>query len=339
MMKTVHLRRSQILLTVLFTGGFALLYAIAGVTRKFLLFPLIAIPQAAGMVLLGRTYEHNLPLVQHGSGLPEQLQVLGWGATAALTASYVFFVVFFSREGERYFRAHTEITLARELHQALVPEIQRTIGNFEIYGASVPSGEVGGDLVDLVQYGDDWTAYVADVSGHGVAPGVLMAMFKASVRTCVNECDASVLLATVHQALYPLKTSNMFLTAGVLEARADRLRLSLAGHPPLLHFQRQTNRVTEYGSEDLPLGILPQQTFASRSIEIGRGDVLVLLTDGITEVSDSSGTELGVDAIKSSLPRWADLPLPKIFSNARELALQFGKQLDDQTMLLVRRSA
>jgi hypothetical protein len=53
-----------------------------------------------------------------------QLRLLGWGGVVMLTAGYVFFLLFFSREGERFFRTHTEITLARELHQALVPEIQ-----------------------------------------------------------------------------------------------------------------------------------------------------------------------------------------------------------------------
>jgi hypothetical protein len=47
---------------------------------------------------------------------------------------------------------------------------------------------------------------------------------------------------------------------------------------------------------------------------------------------------LGIDPIKTGLREWAELPLPDIFRNLRDLALQFGKQEDDQTMLLVRRS-
>lgn len=98
-------------------------------------------------------------------------------------------------------------------------------------------------MVDLVSLGSEWTAYVADVSGHGVAPGVLMAMFKASVRSRILAgYDEAGLLAGVHQTLYPLKTSNMFLTAGFLQARAGRLMLSLAGHPALLHFSAGLGR-------------------------------------------------------------------------------------------------
>jgi serine phosphatase RsbU (regulator of sigma subunit) len=59
--------------------------------------------------------------------------------------------------------------LAAEIHHILVPAIDTKIGEFEFYGRSVPSGEAGGDLIDVFQNDHGWIAYVADVSGHGVA--------------------------------------------------------------------------------------------------------------------------------------------------------------------------
>jgi serine phosphatase RsbU (regulator of sigma subunit) len=47
---------------------------------------------------------------------------------------------------------------------------------------SLPSGEVGGDLIDVFQNNRGWIAYIADVSGHGVAPGVVMGMVKSAGR-------------------------------------------------------------------------------------------------------------------------------------------------------------
>jgi sigma-B regulation protein RsbU (phosphoserine phosphatase) len=339
MMRTVRLPLMQVLLSVLLSGGFAALFAIAALYKKYIVMPVIFAVQTAGFAFVGNAYQNDVILAAKNSEIHNQLQWLGLGGILTLAAGYTLFLTFFSREGERFFRTHAEITLARELHQALVPEIHQTIGSFEIYGASVPSGEVGGDLVDLVTDGDQWTAYVADVSGHGIAPGVLMAMFKASVRSRILAgCGSDGLLTGVHQTLYPLKTSNMFVTAGFLQAHAEHLTLSLAGHPALVRLQRQSGEIREYPPADLPMGILPEQTFSSRQIECQPGDLLLLLTDGITEAANSSGTELGIDAVKSGLRQWADLPLPEVFRNLRQLALDFGKQQDDQTMLLVRRS-
>ena len=64
-----------------------------------------------------------------------------------------------------------------------MPPIARRIGSFEFCGISIPSGEVGGDLIDLVESNGHWIGYVADVSGHGVGAGLLMGMAKSSART------------------------------------------------------------------------------------------------------------------------------------------------------------
>jgi len=338
MMRTYRLGWIEVSSVVFLSGGVAVLYAVVAVKRKYVLMPLIAAAQIAAFTWLAHVFAHAAGAVLAESPLQSQLQFLGLGGILALSAGYALFLVFFSREGVRYFAAHTEIALARELHQALVPEILRRIGPYEIYGASIPSGEVGGDLVDLVEGNNEWIAYVADVSGHGVSPGVLMAMFKATVRSRIlTGNDGIGLLEGVHQTLYPLKTNNMFVTAGFLQAQGERIELSLAGHPALLHFQRSTGSVCEYPPQDLPLGILPVQSFSAQTIDCRQGDILLLLTDGITEVAGQNEAELGAEPIKSGLQQWAGLPLPEVFRNIRELALGFGKQLDDQTMLLVRR--
>jgi hypothetical protein len=326
------------LVVVVYWGCAAVSLAAAALRHNYGLLVAFVILNAVVALLLNRMIVRGPIGADTISQLQSQHKLLGETGVITLAAAYSFFMFFFAREGTRYFRAHTEIELARELHQALVPAIQRHIGDFEIFGASIPSGEVGGDLVDLFEIGEDWTAYVADVSGHGVSPGVLMAMFKATVHArMLAGCDGANLLQAIHETLYPLKTSNMFVTAGFLQAHKDRLTLSLAGHPALLHFRRDSGDVCEYSAEDLPLGILPEQSFSARDIQCNAGDILLLLTDGITEVYNKHGEELGADPIKAELCRSADLPLPELFRSIRELSLRFGKQQDDQTMLFVRR--
>jgi hypothetical protein len=337
MMTTARVTPMEAFLHALLSGGCAVLYALAAARRKFAYMPLIAILQFGAFAVLGWFYRNRPIMADAKSGLPQQLRLLGIAGICTLVAGYILFIVFSSREGIRYFRTHAEVVLAQEIHRALVPEIHKTIGAFEIYGISIPSGEVGGDLVDVAEAGAAWTAYVADVSGHGVAPGVLMAMFKTAVRSQILAgCDASQLLEGVHRALFPLKTGNMFVTAGFVHFHADHLTLSLAGHPPLLHRKASASEICEYLAQDLPVGILPEQNFLSRTLDCAPGDILLLLTDGLTEVFNASGGEMGVEPIQGALQEGADLPLPELFTKIREMALRFGKQQDDQTMLLIR---
>lgn len=163
-----------------------------------------------------------------------------------------------------------------------------------------------------------------------------MAMFKTAVRTRADGTSSPKLLEEVHRALYPLKTANMFVTVGVLQCAGKHFMLSLAGHPPLLHYEKRMGTVREYPALDLPLGILPEQTFNSSAVECESGDLLVLLTDGMTEVFDKNGAEMGVEPIKAVLVKSATLPLPELFTVLRQQALNFGHQDDDQTVLIVR---
>lgn len=338
LMQTTELRAVQILLLVLVSGGCAVGYAAAAVRRKYIYFFIIGFTQAGALFLLAWISRDAKSLVDPHSTIQAQLALLGIGATFTLIIGYVLFLAFFSREGTRYFRVQTEVELAAEIHRTLVPVIHKTIGSFEIYGASLPSGQVGGDLVDVAEEGDTWIGYVADVSGHGVSSGVLMAMFKTAVRARgVGDPSSSVLLGKINLTLVPLTMPNMFVTAALLEChKGSQLSASIAGHPPLLHYCKSTRTVNELPSQSLPLGIFPAVTFAADRLTHAPGDVFVLLTDGFTEVFDAKGNELGVEPIKSALRGHADEPLPQLFQQLRQVALRFGRQEDDQTMLLVR---
>lgn len=334
--ETVYLPPLQIFLTIIISGGFAIGYAAVSVWQRYWVIPFLGVAEGVVFALVGNHYYANQQLIASGSPLHHQVQVLGWIGMASTITGYVLFTVFFARQGARYFRAHNEIAMAAEIHRALVPPIHKKLGSFEVYGISVPSGEVGGDLVDVAEEGKSWIGYVADVSGHGVSAGLLMAMFKTAVRTRAGDLSSGDLLAEVHSALYPLKTANMFATVGVLQWTGETFNLALAGHPPLLHYVHSKGEVREYPPLDLPLGILPEETFRSEQVVCQAGDVLLLLTDGLTEVFDKSGKEMGIEPVKDELKKSATQDLDKLFAGIRKVALNFGKQTDDQTMLIVR---
>jgi serine phosphatase RsbU (regulator of sigma subunit) len=327
-------------LTVTIYGGFAVGYAALWITRRFWLIPVWALLQAAAVTLVANIFRPGI--IENRQELDHQLVVLGAGAILAVVIAYIAFINFIRREGSRFFRMQTEIELAQEIHRSLVPTFERKLPGYEIFGASIPSGEVGGDLVDIAESSNDSIAYIADISGHGVASGVLMAMFKTAIRSGLDaESSPGGLLERVHRTLHPLKMPNMFATAAVLKVRpgSKAVTYSLAGHPALLHYCRQQHAVVEYASQNLPLGILPEQQFTSDRLECGHGDVLLLLTDGFSEVFDAKAVELGMEPIKSAFLKAADRPLSEIFEHLRNISLDFGKQDDDQTILLVRCTA
>jgi serine phosphatase RsbU (regulator of sigma subunit) len=337
LMSSVQRTIGSAVVTVAIYGGFAVGYAALWIARKFWLIPVWALLQAGACTLIANIFRAGV--IEGRKQLEQQLVALGVCAILAVIVAYIAFINFVRREGSRYFRIQTEIELAREIHHSLVPTFERKLAGYEIFGASIPSGEVGGDLVDIAESSNERIVYIADISGHGVASGVLMAMFKTSIRSGLGaNSSPGGLLERVHRTLYPLKMPNMFATVGVLQLQpgSKAVTYSLAGHPALMRYSSQRRAIVEYASQNLPLGILPEQQFATDRLECDAGDVLLLLTDGFSEVFDVNAAELGMEPIKSAFLKAADRPLAEIFEHLRNVSLSFGKQDDDQTILLVR---
>ena len=246
--------------------------------------------------------------------------------------------VFFSTEGGRYYSTLTEMNLAGAIHRSLVPEINTVVDPFEFYGCSWPSGEVSGDLVDVVQHDCGWCAYVADVSGHCVPAGVLMTMVKSAARTRLAAVGPVGFLSALNQVLLPLSAPNMYVTFAFLSYTRPNMELATAGHVPILHFDRLTGTVSERWVPNFPVALISDVPFEVSEMSSGPGDVFVFLTDGMTEVVDDQDRDLGLEPLKSVLIQSAGAPLPEIPSRLRQRALQHGKQTDDHTLLLIRRS-
>ncbi len=332
---------------IVFSGCIAMLYAVAGFSlrQKFwMAFPFILGIQLFVGTMIGK-YLHNLPtLTQMDTAAIDaqqhRLAVDGWAIIIATVVGYICFLLVNIKEGRRYFRVQAEIELATEVHRILVPPIETKLGAWEFYGRSSPSGEVGGDLIDLAGDADNWVAYVADVSGHGVAPGVVMGMVKSAARMLLTSGDDATHLAPrLNEVLYPLKKPDMFVTFCFLAKTRDGLRLGVSGHPAILHFSSRTNAVVQYEAANMPLGILPEGDFASTAIEAEPGSLFALYTDGFVECANAAGEEFGVQRLQSEFQKNGTRPLPEIHTALVASLRQHGLQFDDQSLLLIRRLA
>lgn len=260
------------------------------------------------------------------------------GLAAALTLAYACFMVFIRREGSRYLRDHTEIALAKAVHQILVPPIASRSAWFEFYGASMPSGDVGGDLVDVVRDDPNWIAYLADVAGHGVPAGVVMGMFKSAVRMRLRSpAGVDALFTDLNEVMFDLTSPNVFITcACVRHSDSGRIEFGLAGHVPILHFKTSTRTVDELSVGHVPVGVFKESTFRCGQATVAPGDLLLVLSDGLTEVFNAEGQEFGLERVKQVVIELSGSSLQSLFDAVMSRVRAHGPQVDDQTLLLVR---
>jgi serine phosphatase RsbU (regulator of sigma subunit) len=136
----------------------------------------------AGVFCLFAPLGFLVDVIDAGRNTGPHLILDGLGVITGIMASYSLVMAFIATEGIRQVQMSTELTLAGEIHDTLVPPIALQGAAFEVRGRAAPASSMGGDLVDAVVVDGTLIAYVADVSGHGVPAGTLMAGLKSAAR-------------------------------------------------------------------------------------------------------------------------------------------------------------
>jgi hypothetical protein len=249
-----------------------------------------------------------------------------------------FLLFFTGTEGLASVRMQTELSLAHGIQATLVPTISFQNASFELYGKSIPSTEMGGDLIDVIESDGGLVAYVADISGHGLPAGQLMGMLKSAMRLAMQFRQMPVAtLESVDRVLPDLKEREMFATVALLRfGGSSEAEYALAGHPPILHYRHGSSDTARLSMEQLPLGLIPGGSYASKRVIFSPRDLFLMVTDGITEVANARDEEFGLTRLEELLTRHATRALPEIWDLIMREVRQYGPQQDDQSLLLLR---
>jgi serine phosphatase RsbU (regulator of sigma subunit) len=260
------------------------------------------------------------------------------GILAGIIIGYRWLVAFVLTEGLATVRMQTELSLAHGIQATLVPTISFRTARFEVYGKSMPSTEMGGDLIDTIESDGSLLAYVADVSGHGLAAGQLMGMLKTAIRVSRQLGQQPVAaLESADRVLPAVKEPNMYATLALLcFDGSSEVEYALAGHPPILHYRAHTGDTAQLSMEQFPLGLLPGGRYSSRRVTYSAGDLFLMLTDGISEVTNAKDEDFGLARLEQLLVQNAARPLEQLCEFIMNEVKHHGTQQDDQTLLLLR---
>ena len=204
-----------------------------------------------------------------------------------------------------------------------------------------PAKEVGGDLYDFFIRHDKLFFCVGDVSGKGVPAALVMAMTNSLFRSIsAHEEQPEEIVSLMNKAFTEQNTQNMFLTLflGVLDLTTGRLDYCNAGHnaPVLLSGNGQPNLDV---LANLPLGIVADFPYQAQSVQLSRGDLLFLYTDGLTEAENINHDQFGEQRMIDTLTS-LNTTRPRNVADAMLAAVSAfvgdAEQSDDLTMLAIR---
>lgn len=195
-------------------------------------------------------------------------------------------------EREHALREQAERVAGTLQASLLPPELPRPAGvDLAAFYRPASASEVGGDFYDVFMHADgSWSLMIGDVSGKGPEAAAVTALVRYTARTAaLSDSTPEEILTTVNRAMLSFRERRAERFCTLLIARvtaADHgvsARVASAGHPPAL-LVRPDGAMQEVGGVEVLAGLYDDAGYVSQHVELGDGDLLVLYTDGVSEV-------------------------------------------------------
>jgi sigma-B regulation protein RsbU (phosphoserine phosphatase) len=254
-------------------------------------------------------------------------------------------LVMAERVKEAYEEVEQELQTVGDLQRSLLPDPLPKIPTMALAAHYQTSRRAGGDYYDFFPLpGGRWGILIADVSGHGTAAAVLMAVTHTIAHTYPGPpTPPGELLRHVNRVLAERYTANSgaFVTAfyAIYDPATRTISHSSAGHPPpRLKRCADGSLALLDGKHGLPLGIMPDEDYPEGRVQLVPGDQIVFYTDGVTEAENAAGEPFGLRRLDEVLENCAvgAGDLLKEVLRGLEAFTGGGVQTDDRTVLVAK---
>lgn len=239
-----------------------------------------------------------------------------------------------------------DLDLAREIQRGLLPKDLPNMPGFDVAGWNQPADQTGGDYFDWMSLPDGKTIFVlADVTGHGIGPALIVSVCRAYLRAASQSKDVSLsgALRRVNSLLIQDIPSTHFVTAAVAivdPSNAEMAFLS-AGQAPVIYYRAATDEVLATDADHPPLAVVDDLDFPEpREYRWELGDMLVLTTDGFFEWANADGELYGTKRLADFVGANHHLDAEAFIQALYEDVRRFSggtPQNDDLTALVIKR--
>ena len=267
----------------------------------------------------------------------------GFVETSRLEMDYTAHVCLDHYSDEERRRLESELELSQIVQRALLPQRMPSIAGVELAAFSRPSEIIGGDYFDFFNYRDGAHGLViADVSGHGVAAGILMSSLQAALRTMAPDTEVpSEILERINRFYIHNINFTTFITVFLARFDPDSRILSYvnAGHNPPIVYRKETGEIHWLTRTAPAIGLAEDFRPRTESITLAKGDSVLLYTDGLTEAFNLNSEQFGHERLAELFVRNVNLTMPDILQVVRQTVNEFSDRVplvDDATLIALK---
>jgi serine phosphatase RsbU (regulator of sigma subunit) len=237
-------------------------------------------------------------------------------------------------------RKTKELEQARQLQLSMLPKEIPRLPNLDIAVYMKTATEVGGDYYDF--YMDDnetLTVTIGDATGHGLDAGMMVTATKSLFQSLAPTSELTEIINLLNKNLLSLHLQPMYMTQRILRIKDYSIESVGAGMYPFMIFEKTTRTVKEVESTGPPLGSFPQFNYTSHKLELSKGDIILLMTDGFTERFNINDEMMGDERAKKILMETAGETADKIIERFVRESDEWGgdrPQDDDSTFVVIK---
>jgi len=238
-----------------------------------------------------------------------------------------------------------EMEIARTIQMNLLPKNYPALEGYEISAMSLPAKQVGGDYYDFCELKGGRIGFtIADVSGKGVPAAFLTTLARTYLRSESRreECPIAEMLSRINREIFADVTNHMYVTVvyGVLEPKKGKFRYVNGGHAFPLYISPGKNKVEYLETGGTFLGILEEVEYEEDEITLKPGDVLVLYTDGVTDIQNDKEELWGRENLEKLALELTHMSAEQIRNSIYHACLEHkgdADQFDDFTLIVIKR--
>ena len=204
-------------------------------------------------------------------------------------------------EGTYQTEIEREMLSAQQMQRRLLPA-GKSVGGVNYAYVYIPKYGVGGDLPEVYELDGQTYGVLSDVSGKGISAGMLSAFIKAAFDK--KQPNLAVALSQLNLKFNELnqdERSYITVSSVRIDKKTGLLKYAVAGHnvPILL---KNEYGINEIESPAPPISNwMPDFAYEEKEMPFEQGDILVMLTDGVTECTNSAGEQFGIERVESVL--------------------------------------
>jgi sigma-B regulation protein RsbU (phosphoserine phosphatase) len=237
----------------------------------------------------------------------------------------------------------SEVAVASAMQQALLPRDVPRYPGVEVGLISMAACEISGDYYNFIHDGADrFSVAVGDITGKGIAAAMCMSMLKYAMDSLGEiRLTPDQMLSHLNRVVERNIDVSMFVTMlfGCYDTASHRFRYAVAGHEPGLLYRAAEGRFYDLDGQGVALGMDAQSRYVEQEVHLEPGDMLVLLTDGVTEFKIGQ-TYITREQLVSILLQQVEAPVQSLVDDMyhKLMLLSQFEQRDDYTMIVLRRT-